>query len=156
MIHRLDNKVNNSVLILHDDRWELDIMVIILLYVNVESLSCIPGFCIRAMLSLKWTVKDSLLLYFFKALGLCVCMLSHFSRVQLFVTPQTGAPQAPLSLGFSRQEYWSELSCPPQEDLPNPGMEPVAPDVSALQADSLLLRLGEAQRLCVELLLFMA
>ena len=53
MIHRLDNKVNNSVLILHDDRWELDIMVIILLYVNVESLSCIPGFCIRAMLSLK-------------------------------------------------------------------------------------------------------
>ena len=65
----------------------------LVMYVNVESLSCIPGFCIRAMLSLKWTVKDSLLLYFFKALGLCVCMLSHFSRVQLFVTPQTGAPR---------------------------------------------------------------
>ena len=127
----------------------------LVMYVNVESLSCIPGFCIRAMLSLKWTVKDSLLLYFFKALGLCVCMLS-FQSCPTLRDPTDWSPQAPLSLGFSRQEYWSELPCPPQEDLPNPGMEPMAPDISALQANSLLLRLGEAQRLCVELLLFMA
>ena len=47
------------------------------------------------------------------------------------------ACQAPLSVGFSRQEYWSELPCPPPVDLPHPGIEPVAPVVPALQADSL-------------------
>ena len=52
------------------------------------------------------------------------CMLSHFSRVRLFVTPWTVARQAPLSTGFSRQECWSGLPCPPPGDLPNPGMEP--------------------------------
>ena len=38
---------------------------------------------------------------------MCVCVLCHFGRVQLFMTPQTVAHQPPLSLGFSRQEYWS-------------------------------------------------
>ena len=42
-----------------------------------------------------------------------VCMLSHFSSVQLFATPWTVACQAPLSASFSRQEYWSALPCPP-------------------------------------------
>ena len=46
-----------------------------------------------------------------------------FSRVKLFTTPWTVARQASLSMGFSRQEYWSGLPCPPPEDLPNPGME---------------------------------
>ena len=46
------------------------------------------------------------------------------SRVQLFVTPWTVALQAPLSMGFSRQEYWNGLPCPPPEDLPDPGIEP--------------------------------
>ena len=41
------------------------------------------------------------------------CLLSHFSHVRLFVTPWTVARQAPLSMGFSRQEYWSGLPCPP-------------------------------------------
>ena len=50
-------------------------------------------------------------------------MLSRFSRVQLFTTLQTIAYQAPLSLGFSRQKYWSGLPCPPPGDLPNPGIE---------------------------------
>ena len=45
-------------------------------------------------------------------------MPSHFSHVQLTVTLWTVAHQAPLSMGFSRQEYWSELSCPPPGDLP--------------------------------------
>ena len=49
-------------------------------------------------------------------------------------TPWTVAHQAPLPMGFSRQEYWSGLPCPPPEDLPNPGNEPGSP---ALQADSL-------------------
>ena len=51
-------------------------------------------------------------------------MLSHFSRVQLFVTLWTVARQAPLSLEVSRQEYWSGLPCPLPGDLPNPGIEP--------------------------------
>ena len=48
------------------------------------------------------------------------------SRVRLFVTPWTVAPQAPLSTGFPRQESWSGLPRPPPGDLPNPGIEPVS------------------------------
>ena len=51
------------------------------------------------------------------------------------MTPWTIAHKAPLSMGFSRQEYWNGLPCPPPGDLPNPGIEPKSP---ALQADSLL------------------
>ena len=51
-------------------------------------------------------------------------ILSCFNHVQLCVTLWTTAYQAPLSMGFSRQEYWSGLPCPPPEDLPNPGIEP--------------------------------
>ena len=58
-----------------------------------------------------------------------------FSGVQLFVTPWTLGLQAPLSIGYSRQEYWSGVPCPPPRDLPDPGIEPRSP---ALQADSLL------------------
>ena len=47
----------------------------------------------------------------------------HFSRAWLFATLQTVVCQAPLSLGFSRQEYWNGLSCPPPGDLPDPGIE---------------------------------
>ena len=43
----------------------------------------------------------------------CMCMLSHFIHVQLFATPWTVACQAPISMEFSRQEYWSGLPCPP-------------------------------------------
>ena len=50
----------------------------------------------------------------------CVCMLSG---VQLFVTPWTVAHHAPLSMGFSRQGYWSELPFPPPRDLPNTGIK---------------------------------
>ena len=49
-------------------------------------------------------------------------MLSCFSCVWLFATLWTEAHQAPLSMGFSRQEYWSGLPCPPPEDLPDSGM----------------------------------
>ena len=48
------------------------------------------------------------------------------SRVQLCATPWTVAHQAPLSMGFSRQEYWSGLPCPPLGGLPDPGIEPVS------------------------------
>ena len=62
---------------------------------------------------------------------MCVraCMLSHFCE-----TLQTVAHQAPLSMGFSRQQYWSGLPLPSPEDLPNTGIKPSSP---SLQADSL-------------------
>ena len=60
------------------------------------------------------------------------CMLIHCSRVQLFATPWTVARQAPLSMGFSKQEYWSGLLCPPPGDLPDPGIKPVFLMSSAL------------------------
>ena len=54
----------------------------------------------------------------------CVCMLSW---VPLFATPRTVACQASWSMRFARQEYWSMLSSPPPEDLPDPGIEPATP-----------------------------
>ena len=57
-------------------------------------------------------------------------MLNRFSHVQLFATPWTVVHQAPLSMGFSGQEYWSGLPCPPPGDLPNPGIEPTSLNVS--------------------------
>ena len=51
---------------------------------------------------------------------------SHFSHIQHFVTLWTIACQAPLSMGFSRQEYWSGLPRPPPGDLPDPGTEPTS------------------------------
>ena len=56
------------------------------------------------------------------------------SCVRLFAAPWNVARQAPVSVGFSRQEYWSGLPFPSPEDLPDPGIEPESP---ALQADSL-------------------
>ena len=53
-----------------------------------------------------------------------IYMLSHFCHVWLFATLWTIAFQAPLSMGFSRQEYWSVLPCPPPGDLPGPWIEP--------------------------------
>ena len=59
--------------------------------------------------------------------------MKSLSRVQLFGTPWTVARQAPLSMGFSRQEYWSGLPLLSPGELPNPGIEPGFP---ALQADA--------------------
>ena len=60
--------------------------------------------------------------------------MKSLSHVQLFATPWTVARQAPLSMGFSRQEYWSELPFPSPGDLLDPGIEPRSP---ALEADTL-------------------
>ena len=67
---------------------------------------------------------------------LCCPVLSHFNHVGLFVTPWTVASQAPLFMGFSRQEYWSGLLCPPPGDRPNPGIKLTSLVSPALQADS--------------------
>ena len=78
--------------------------------------------------------------------GVCVRAQSH---VRLFATPWTVARQALLSMGFSRQKYWSGLPFPPPGDLPDPGTEPTSP---ALQADSLPLEpLGKPYDLLVNL-----
>ena len=61
-----------------------------------------------------------------------LCLLSHCSHVQLFETLWSVACQAPLSMRFSRQEYQSRLSCPPPEDLPDPGIKSVSLMSSAL------------------------
>ena len=53
--------------------------------------------------------------------------MKSLNYVQLFATPWAVACQAPLSMGFSRQEYWSGLSFPSPGDLPNPGIKPGCP-----------------------------
>ena len=88
---------------------------------RIIALQCCVRFCCIA----KWI-----------SLG---CVLSRFSSVWLFVTPWTVAHQAPLSMGFTRQEYWSGLPGPPPGNLHNPGIKPVSSVSSALKADSLLL-----------------
>ena len=62
-------------------------------------------------------------------------IVKSFSHVRLFATSWAEASEAPSSMEFSRQEYWSELPFPSPGDLPNPGIEPRSP---ALQSDALL------------------
>ena len=54
------------------------------------------------------------------------CVLSHFSHVHLFATPWTVAWQVLLSMGFSRQKYWSGLPRPPPGDIPGPRIKPMS------------------------------
>ena len=67
---------------------------------------------------LNWRGWDKLRVHAF--------ILSHSSSVCILMIPWTVAFQVPLSMGFSRQEYWSGLPCPPPGDLPNPGIEPTS------------------------------
>ena len=66
---------------------------------------------------------------------LCACMLSHVGAT--FATLWTVALKASLSMGFSRQEYWSELPFRPPEDLPNPGIEPASPVSQQMQVGAI-------------------
>ena len=75
---------------------------------------------------MNWTSGIDILIY--------TLLFSQLSHVQLFVTPWTVACQAPLSIGFSRQEYWSGLPFPYPRDLPNSRIEPAS---FAWQMDSL-------------------
>ena len=67
-------------------------------------------------------------------LSLVLGEVKSLSRVRLFVTPWTVVYEAPQSMEFSRQEYWSGLPFPSPGDLPNPGIEPGSP---TLQSDAL-------------------
>ena len=66
----------------------------------------------------------------------CVCVYAH--SLQLCLTLQPHGPAMLLCpWGFSRQEYWRELPCPPSGDLPNPGIQPMSPASPMLQVDAL-------------------
>ena len=86
--------------------------------------------------TLKFFLGSSVpFLHLFSLILLCVCVeVKLLSRVRLFATPWTVVYQAPQSMGFSRQEYWSGVSFPSPGDLPDPGIKPRSP---ALQADAL-------------------
>ena len=79
-----------------------------------ESITAFPSLRVRSWT--RWLLRSCL-----------CCVLSHFSRVWLYGTLWTAALQAPLSMGFSRQEYWSGLPYPPlgRSSL-NPGVEPAS------------------------------
>ena len=67
-------------------------------------------------------------------------MAKSFSQVRLFATPWSVACQAPLSVEFSRQEFWSGLPCPPPGDSPEPGIEPHLSLTSALASGFFITR----------------
>ena len=66
-----------------------------------------------------------------KDIRVCVCVWA-LSHVQLLVTPWTITHQAPLSMRFPRQEYWSQLPFPTPGDLPDPGIEPGSPALAGI------------------------
>ena len=79
-------------------------------------------FYLSPFFSKKWKNKKLIPLFFSFA-----CILSRFRHVQHFVTPWTVARHTPLSMGFSRHEYWSGLPCPSLGDHPHSGTEPMSP-----------------------------
>ena len=88
------------------------------------------------MVNLPWHSSSALLLLIVRPLvhGGSLVLISHVKSCPTLVTPWTIAYQAPLSMGFSREEYWNGLPFPSPGDLPNWGIEPRSP---ALPADSL-------------------
>ena len=70
--------------------------------------------------------------FFMFGLEVCIHTCCHFSCVQLLATLWTVALQVPLSIRFSRQEYWSRLPFPSPGDLPDPGIKPMSPVFPAL------------------------
>ena len=70
-----------------------------------------------------WKIKTYICVCVRVCVCVCVCMLRHFNCVWLFATLWTVAHQIPLSIGFSRQEYWSALPFPSPGDLPDPGIK---------------------------------
>ena len=85
--------------------------------------ACFPTLCLLSSLMTFFSTEEAYLY---------ICVLSHFSCVRLFVTLWTVACQAPLSMGFSRPEYWNRLPFPSPGDLPDPGIEPASHSSPAL------------------------
>ena len=103
------------------------------IYTSCICISQILAFCHICFLSVMSVYR-----HICRQTHICICLLHTYMgyvmfvksysliQIQLFVTPWTVAHKAPLSLGFSRQEYWSELLCPSPGDLPYPGVEPLS------------------------------
>ena len=94
-------------------------------FLNVLSVIITTWLCIIGV-SFFWKEKDKESKY-----GKKWSEVKSLSHVQLFATPWTVACQAPLSMGFSRQEHWSRLPFPSPGDLPDPGIEPGSPTLEA-------------------------
>ena len=86
----------------------------------------------RALSHTYSTRQTSTKLYRNRVINFFMCILSHFSHAWLFAILWTEACHAPLSMGFSRQEYWSGLPFPPPGHLSSPGMEPTSLTSTAL------------------------
>ena len=90
--------------------------------------------------TLRYNFKTNKMCYFMGDSSMhfdkLMCALSHFSHVWFCATLWTIASQAPLSMGFSRQECWSGLPRPPPGDLPDPGIKPTSLTSSALAGES--------------------
>ena len=99
-------------------RWRVEVDWVIQCFLA----SVTPGKCTH-MRRTSWTFKEPLS---------CYAMLSSFSHAQLLAIPHIVACQGPLPMGFSRQEYWSGLPCPPPGDLLNPGIKPTSLTSSVL------------------------
>ena len=82
------------------------------------------------------------------------CVLSRFSLIQLYATLWTVARQALLSMGFSRQEYWRGLPCPPPGDLPDPGTEPESPALACSFITTVPSCAEAETRACIEVVYF--
>ena len=113
------------------DMWERNILL--------KALDGGAGLCYSSFtcihMNTQWNSKLGLMTYIYSGGGGLVT-----KSCPTLATPWTEARQTPLSMGFSRQEYWSGLPFPSSGDLPDPGIEPQCP---ALQADSLLTELPE-------------
>ena len=103
---------------------------------------CDPMDCTPAGSSVHGTSQAGMLEWvaiFFSRSPSCVwtklCVLSCFSHIQLCSTLRTVACQSPQSMGFSRQESWSGLPCPPPGNLPDPGIKPESLTTPALACE---------------------
>ena len=115
------------------------------------------SFCsIKGTLPIAWIIRGSVSRQEWRSLldRLCVCVCAHTCALNCSVMSnslrhKTVACQAPLSMGFSRQEYWSRLTFPSSGDLLDPGIKPKSPAAAALQVNSLpLSHQGSIGQLC--------
>ena len=97
-----------------------------LLYSTGNSSQCYMAAWMGREFGGEWIHSPLLSTWNYHSINNQLCVLSCFSHVQLFVTQWTVTRQAPLSMRFFRQEYWSGLPCPSPRDLPNPGIKPVS------------------------------
>ena len=116
------------------ESWTRFMTCVSIKFPNRQNLSCLYYHCAYVIMWEK-TLKKCVIQPTKEGMLICkmqVCMLSHFSHVLLFATPWTLVCQAPLSMGFSRQEYWCGLPCPLPGNLPDPGIKPEYPTSLAL------------------------